>query len=150
MLRGTASLFLSHFRRVAGGAVQFLEPLVECREVALTGVEPLEYLKELYPFLGEDEDDMDQILLLNNMIELTIFLVLHPHAALALVQRQMAYTIEEYGYLLQHNLSLHLDILSLMRYNARIVLLLEFIYCKFLVVIVQVLQSADEGLFRQL
>ena len=107
MLRGTASLFLSHFRRVAGGAVQFLEPLVECREVALTGVEPLEYLKELYPFLGEDEDDIDQILLLNNMIELTIFLVLHPHAASTLIQSHVHNSIKKEGLCAQGKLSVN-------------------------------------------
>jgi hypothetical protein len=85
LIGGTSNLSFGHFGSIDCVAVHFLYPLFQCADIALSGVEPSEYLTKLYFIFWEYEDDVYDVFLFDYVIEFSIFFVFHPHAAFALI-----------------------------------------------------------------
>lgn len=142
-------LSFAGFGDISVVASHFLNPLIKSGDIALSRVEPSEYLTEFHLLLRKYQNDMYDILLLDNMIEFPILLIPHPHTALALIQCQMTDPIEEHRHFLRTDLSLHLHVLSPLLLHA-LVLPLHLVNREFLIIIVQVLQPTYQSLLRQL
>jgi len=73
--------------------LSLLKPQLDRADVMLLPIKARINLKKLNPFPGQKQHNMHHILLMQNMIHLPIGLQLHPHAALALIQSHMNYTV---------------------------------------------------------
>ena len=147
----TVRLFALRFMLLLSGLrlVPCFCPLDEGLLIIFLAVKPLENAIELDPIFLEDNRDVDNIFFVDGVVELHVLLRLHPHAALALVESDVAVAVEVYRIPPLHHMVVEVtELLPHLVYLSVIIPLL-LLKGKLSVGVVEVLQAANQRLLRQ-